>query len=120
MYKRQPYPVFYDYVYAGSLAVQGSEELCRRLMLWAHDRGWGLARHYCSLENKHRAQIRNLTEPYARINKCYAFDYDDFFLKTALDVYKRQPDSCASLPAKKAHERGGGHRLIARQVAGRA
>ena len=30
-------------------------------------------------------------------------------------------DSCASLPAKKAHERGGGgHRLIARQVAGRS
>ena len=24
-----------------------------------------------------------MTEPYARINKCYAFDYDDFFLKTA-------------------------------------
>ena len=82
--KDPPYPVFYDYVYAGSLAVQGSEELCLRLMLWAHDRGLGLAMHYCSLENKHRAQIRNLTEPYARINKCYAFDYDDFFLKTAL------------------------------------
>ena len=82
--KNPPYPVFYDYVYAGSLAVQGSEELRLRLMLWAHDRGLGLAMHYCSLENKHRAQIRNLTEPYARINKCYAFDYDDFFLKTAL------------------------------------
>ena len=82
--KDPPYPVFYDYVYAGSLAVQGSERLALRLMLWAHDRGLGLAMHYCSLENKHRAQIRNLTEPYARINKCYAFDYDDFFLKTAL------------------------------------
>ena len=78
--KNPPYPVFYDYVYAGSLAVQGSEELCLRLMLWAHDRGLGLAMHYCSLENKHRAQIRNLTEPYARINNCYAFEYDDFCL----------------------------------------
>ena len=53
-------------------------------MLWAREQGLGLALHYCSLENKHRAQVRNMNEPFADIHACYAFDYDDFFLKTAL------------------------------------
>lgn len=102
--KNPPYPVFYDYVYAGSLAVQGSEELCLRLMLWAHDRGLGLAMHYCSLENKHRAQIRNLNEPHARINGCYAFDYDDFFLKTALAFGPDRAPVRAALKARGCTE----------------
>ena len=102
--KNPPYPVFYDYVYAGSLAVQGSEELCLRLMLWAHDRGLGLAMHYCSLENKHRAQIRNMNEPHARVNKCYAFDYDDFFLKTALAFGPDRAPVRAALKARGCTE----------------
>lgn len=82
--KNPPYKVFYDYLYAGSLAVEGSEELCLRLMLWACDQGIDLNMHYCSLENKHRAQLRNLSEPYAHFDRCYALDYDDFFIKTGM------------------------------------
>ena len=76
--------VLYDYEYAGSLPIQDSEELCLSLMIWAHDEGLHLGMHYCSLENKHRAQMRNLNEKYANIDSRYAFDYGDFFLKTAM------------------------------------
>ena len=82
--KNPPYRVFFDYAYAGALAVQGSEELCLRLMLWAHEQGYNLGMHYCSLENKHRAQIRPINEPHALFDKRYAFDYGDFFMKTAI------------------------------------
>ncbi len=82
--RNPPYRVAYDYEYAGSLAVDGSEELCLRLMLWAHERGLGLSMHYCSLENKHRAQIRTINEPHADISACHAFDCDDFFLKAGV------------------------------------
>ncbi len=80
--KNPPFDVVYDYDYAGALAIQGSEELALRLMLWAHEQGLELGMHYCSLENKHRMQIRQINEPYAHISPAYAFDYDDFFLKT--------------------------------------
>ena len=82
--RNPPQQVMFDYTYAGALAVQDSEEDCLRLMLWAREQGWRLALHSCSLENKHRAQVRNMNEPFADIHACYAFDYDDFFLKTAL------------------------------------
>lgn len=82
--RNPPWRVLFDYTYAGALAVQGSEEACLRLMLWAHDRGLGLGLHYCSLENKHRAQVRNANEPHCAVHPCYGFDYDDFFLKTVL------------------------------------
>lgn len=82
--RNPPFRVFFDYSYAGSLAVQDSEELCLRLMLWAHEQGLSLGMHYCSLENKHRAQVRTINEAHADINACYAFDCGDYFLKTAL------------------------------------
>lgn len=82
--RNPPFRVYYDYSYAGTLAVQGSEALSLRLMLWAYDEGLRFGMHYCSLANKHRAQIRNINEPYARVDSRYAFDYADFFLKTAL------------------------------------
>ena len=80
--KNPPFDVMYDYVYAGSLAVEGSEELCLRLMLWAHAKGLALGMHYCSLENKHRSQIRQLNSGFAMANPAYAFDFGDYFLKT--------------------------------------
>ncbi|OUO91721.1 hypothetical protein B5F40_02465 [Gordonibacter sp. An230] len=82
--RNPPYRVAYDYEYAGSLAVDGSEELCLGLMLWAREQGLGLSMHYCSLENKHRAQIRTINEPHAGISACHAFDYGDFFLKAGV------------------------------------
>lgn len=82
--RNPPQRVLFDYTYAGALAVQDSEEACLRLMLWAREQGLRLSLHYCSLENKHRAQVRNVNEPFADIHPCYAFDYDDFFLKAAV------------------------------------
>ena len=82
--RNPPFRVAFDYTYAGTLAVQGSEEACLRLMLWAREQGLRLGLHYCSLENKHRAQVRNANEPHRHIDARYAFDYDDFFLKTGL------------------------------------
>ncbi|MBQ3387050.1 MAG: hypothetical protein IJG53_06965 [Eggerthellaceae bacterium] len=80
--KNPPFDVVYDYTYAGSLAVEGSEELCLRLMLWAKEQGLTLGLHYCSLENKHRSQIRQMNSPYADVSPLYAFDFGDYFLKT--------------------------------------
>ena len=82
--KNPPFEVVYDYTYAGSLAVAGSEELALSLMLWSHEKGLHPSLHYCSLENKHRGQIRKANEPFAHANPNYAFDYDDFFLKTVV------------------------------------
>ena len=82
--RNPPHRVFFDYTYAGALAVEGSEEACLRLMLWARRQGLKLSMHYCSLENKHRAQVRNMNESSAKVHPCYAFDYGDYFLKTAL------------------------------------
>ena len=104
--RNPPQQVVFDYTYAGALAVQDSEEDCLRLMLWAREQGLGLALHYCSLENKHRAQVRNMNEPFADIHACYAFDYDDFFLKTALAF-----DGDRDL-VRRALEREGCHQVL--------
>lgn len=82
--RNPPYRVFFDYSYAGALAVEGSEEACLALMLWAREEGLDLGLHYCSLENKHRAQVRNVNEPHRGADARYAFDYGDFFLKAGV------------------------------------
>ncbi len=83
MLRNPPFDVMYDYGYSGGLAVAGSEELAFELMLWAQDQGMTFGRHYCSLENKHRSEIRQKNEPAAGVHPCIEFDQDDFFLKTA-------------------------------------
>ena len=55
--KNPPFPVLYDYGYAGGLPLAGSELLCLELLEYALDEGLSLGVHYCSLENKHRDQI---------------------------------------------------------------
>lgn len=82
--RNPPARVCYDYTYAGSLPVAGAEELCLRLMLWGLEEGLSLGMHYCSIENKHRAQVRNIDEPHASIDLRYALDYGDYFLKTGM------------------------------------
>lgn len=77
-----PFPVLYDYDYAGGLPVAGSEELCLRLVSYALDRNLSLNVHYCSLENKHRMEmIQRNANPHFK-HPCYTFDPEDFFLKT--------------------------------------
>lgn len=99
MLKNPPFDVMYDYGYSGGLAVAGSEELILELMLWAQDAGMTFGMHYCSLENKHRSEIRQKNEHAAQVHPCIAFDEDDFFLKTA-KVFG--PDAEAARPALEA------------------
>lgn len=79
--KNPPFEVMYDYGYSGGLAVDGSEELILELMLWALDEGLTLGMHYCSLENKHRSEIRIKNERIASSIPMMRFDDGDFFLK---------------------------------------
>ena len=39
--------------------------------------------HYCSLDNKHRSEMRQRNERAAHVHPCFTFDKGDFFLKTA-------------------------------------
>ncbi len=81
--RNPPFDVMYDYGYSGGLPIAGSEELVLELMLWALDEGLKLGMHYCSLDNKHRSEMRQMNERGARIHPCFSFDEGDFFLKTA-------------------------------------
>ncbi len=81
--RNPPFPVMYDYSYSGGLAIAGSELLCLKLMLWAMDEGLQFGMHYCSLENKHRSEMRQLNERGRNMHPCFNFDTGDFFLKTA-------------------------------------
>lgn len=81
--KNPPFPEMFDYGYSGGLAVAGSEELALELMVWALDEGLAFGMHYCSLENKHRSEIRQLNEPARRVHPIFEFDEEDFFVKTA-------------------------------------
>ncbi len=81
--RNPPFEVMYDYGYSGGLAVAGSEELILELMVWAIDAGMRFGMHYCSLENKHRSEMRQKNERARRAHPCIQFDGGDFFLKTA-------------------------------------
>ncbi len=80
--KNPPFPVLYDYVYAGSLPISESEIECLKLLEFAIDQKLNLGVHYCSLENKHRDQIRTQNTSLKFRNACYVLDNDDYFLKT--------------------------------------
>ena len=81
--RNPPFDVMYDYGYSGGLPVAGSEELCLELMLWGigHDVPFGM--HYCSLDNKHRSEMRLRNERGAGMTPILSFDEGDFFLKCA-------------------------------------
>lgn len=81
--RNPPFDVMYDYGYSGGLPIVGSEELALKLMLFALDEGLSFGMHYCSLDNKHRSEMRQMNERAAHAHPCYRFDEGDFFLKTA-------------------------------------
>jgi len=80
--KSQPFRVLYNYWYAGSLPVAGSEVECLDLIEFALDEGFKLGIHYCSLENKNTGQIyqQNSLRP---LPKTMYFSNTDYFLKSA-------------------------------------
>ena len=79
--RNPPFDIMYDYGYSGGLPVAGSEELCLELMLWGieHDVPFGM--HYCSLDNKHRSEMRLRNERGKHVSPILTFDEGDFFLK---------------------------------------
>ena len=79
--RNPPFDVMYDYGYSGGLPVAGSEELCLEMMLYGIEKGVPFGMHYCSLDNKHRSEMRQRNERGRSIHPCYSFDEGDFFLK---------------------------------------
>lgn len=74
--------VVYDYWYAGGAAIAGSEADALALVKYAADQKLQLSVHYCSLENKHTAQIYEQNQAAAEDDFLF-FSSRDFFLKTA-------------------------------------
>lgn len=79
--RNPPFDVMYDYGYSGGLSVAGSESLALELMLHGIETGVSYGMHYCSLDNKHRSEMRQRNERGAGLHPCYSFDGEDFFLK---------------------------------------
>ena len=87
--RQNPYPILYNYWYAGGLPIAGSEAECLELMRFAAERGLRLGVHYCSLDNKNTGQIYQqnkgflLDKAFAAAHGWLHFDEGDYFLKCA-------------------------------------
>ena len=85
--RQNPYPILYNYWYAGGLPIAGSETECLELMRFAAERGLRLGVHYCSLDNKNSGQIYQqnkgflLDKAFASAHGWLHFDEGDYFLK---------------------------------------
>ena len=85
--RQNPYPILYNYWYAGGLPIAGSEAECLELMRFAAERGLRLGVHYCSLDNKNSGQIYQqnkgflLDKAFAAAHGWLHFDEEDYFLK---------------------------------------
>lgn len=82
MIKNPPYPVIYDWDYAGGLPVHGSELLALQLLQYASDKKLRLGVHYCSLENKNRDQVISQNRLFTPDPCIYVQDKNDYFYKT--------------------------------------
>ncbi|MEH7501828.1 radical SAM protein [Neobacillus drentensis] len=80
--KFPPFETYYNYWYAGGLAVHQSEEECLELLKYASEQSLKLGVHYCSLENKHTGQLYQQNKN-VRLSKLYSFSGKDFFIKSA-------------------------------------
>jgi len=80
--KNPPYRVLYDYWYAGGLPISQSELDCLRLLEFIIDHKLTLGAQYCSLENKHTAQIYRQNHN-QRVAKTQYFSPKDYFYKSA-------------------------------------
>lgn len=90
--RQNPYPILYNYWYAGGLPIAGSEAECLELMRFAAERGLKLGVHYCSLDNKNTGQIYQqnkgflLDRAFVAAHGWLHFDEEDYFLKCAKAV----------------------------------
>lgn len=108
--KNPPFPILYNYEYAGSLPIEGSEEACLELLDFALDRSLAMGVHYCSLENKHRDQIHQQNHAAPFDDPCYELDTDDFFWKTVKTFGRSAAAARAVLGAAAAEDEGSGWR----------
>ncbi|WP_210366638.1 radical SAM protein [Bacillus sp. REN3] len=81
MLKNPPYDVYYNFWYAGGLAVAESEKLCYELVQFAIDQNLKLGVHYCSLENKFTGQIYQQNHD-EKLDPTYSFSSEDYYFKT--------------------------------------
>ncbi|WP_058909879.1 radical SAM protein [Entomohabitans teleogrylli] len=77
--KYPPWQVYYNYWYAGGLAIAESENLCLELMLFALENKLQLGVHYCSLENKHTGQVYQQNAGYSPPETLLFSGIDYFF-----------------------------------------
>lgn len=80
--KNPPYDIYYNFWYAGGLAVAESETLCLELVQFAIEKKFNMGVHYCSLENKFTGQIyqQNFNQV---LDETYTFSPVDYYFKTA-------------------------------------
>ncbi len=78
-----PFPVLYNYSYAGGFPVEGSQLECLLLVEFALDRDLEINVHYCSLENKHLMDKVAPNQTLYFPDSGYAYDPEDAFLKCA-------------------------------------
>lgn len=91
MLKYPPFQTYYNYWYAGGLAISGSEEESLELLKFASENKFKMGVFYCSLANKHLGQIYQQNTLYPK-EKWQYFSQNDYFLKTAKvfdeDIFK--------------------------------
>lgn len=94
--KNPPFPVLYNYRYAGGLPIDGSELLCLELLEFGIDEGLSLGIHYCSLENKNCDQV-------LQQNTAYKLDAELFELSDADYFYRIAKVFDGDVPLVQAH-----------------
>ncbi|MCE7791794.1 radical SAM protein [Salipaludibacillus sp. CUR1] len=80
--KYPPFQTYYNYWYAGGLAIDQSEEECFELLAFAAEKELAIGVHYCSLENKHTGQLYQQNKA-AELEGVYTFSETDYFIKSA-------------------------------------
>lgn len=80
--KNPPYDIYYNFWYAGGLAVAESERLCLELVQFAIEQGFKMGIHYCSLENKFTGQIYQQNHD-QQLDETFSFSQIDYYFKTA-------------------------------------
>lgn len=108
--RRRPYPVLYNFWYAGGLPVAGSERECMDLLRFAADEGLALGVHYCSLDNKHTTQLYQQNRWFDVWNGAaqypwVTFDDNDLLLKSAR-AFGLEPAEARDLLGRVAAEEG--------------
>ena len=80
--KYPPFETYYNYWYAGGLAIEESQRICKELLLFADQQKLAMGVHYCSLENKHTGQLYQQNKAVTG-DPVRSFSEDDYFLKSA-------------------------------------